>query len=222
MLAMVKRINGAFSFAIVLAITLLACALLAGCSSGEQKAEENPLSIEGAYHPLTGMDEPEYYAGTEDYEVAVTNSKANEANSDTKRVFVAVSLDADDKENLTVAKAQRMGAGDSVSTAKLVIDDTNTYNDYWALNNNSEFKQLYVSGLKELGYGDGTENVTLYGGSDDQYKAVFVFFVSNNDLENGETARLTWEDREAEFNLEDVKEVDSPLVMVKDLKNSDS
>lgn len=200
------------------AITMAFC--LTACGGGSQPAKDNPLSIEGVYHPLTGTDEPAYFAGTTDYDTAVANEKKSEAESDTKKLFVVINLDAPDKENITVAKGQRIGAGDIASTAKLSVDGTNEYKDNWALNNNSKFKQVYVSELKNLGYGDGTDNVTLYGGSGDTYKAVFVFSVSNNDLENGEVGHLSWDGYDVEFNMTDVKEVESPLAMVEELSSA--
>ena len=201
-------------FAMVAALTLC----LAGCGSNggtSQPAKESPFTVEEVYHSLTGTDEPEYYAGTSDYDIAKQNEKQNEANADTKHIFVAVNLEADDKENISITGVR---SGSQVwSGAELRIDDANTYNDNWSLNNTSKFKKIYVSKLDELGYGDGTNHKTLYGGSGDSYKAIFVFDISNNDFENGEVGHLSWNGYSADFNLSDVKEVESPLAMVEEL-----
>lgn len=208
-----RSARGLFAFLAFAALSLS----LFGCAGGgnTQATEENPFTVEGVYHSSTGMDEPENYAGTPDYDIAKQNEKQNEASADTKHLFVVVNLDADDKENISVTGVR---SGSQVwSGAELKIDDTNEYNDNWSLNNSSKFKEIYVSKLTELGYGDGTNHKTLYGGSDDSYKAIFVFNISNNDFENGEVGHLSWNDYSADFNLSDVKEVESPLVMVEEL-----
>lgn len=192
---------------------------LAGCGNQTQEQQkENPLSIQGVYHPLTGTSEPAYFgdAGSPKYEESLKNAKASEEAAKTKKVFVVIKVKADEHENKQIARGQKVG-GSSASTAKLVVDNANEYKDNWALNNSGKSYQVYVSQLSQLDYGDGTDSATLYGGSDDLYKAVFVFSVSNADFKKGEVGHLSWEGYEADFNMSDVKTVDTPLEMVNDL-----
>ncbi len=73
--------------------------------------------------------------------------------------------------------------------------------------------------LEQIGYHDGADSGELLGGSGETYKAVFLFWVSNNDFSNGETARLTWGDYRVDFSMADIREVGSPLDMVSELQN---
>lgn len=128
------------------------------------------------------------------------------------------SIAPDAKENKSVGGGKALSNGsDRVSGAELIIDGTNKYKDNWALNNSSRFKTIYTSKLSELGYKDGTLPSTLYGGSDEPYKLVSVFFVSNSDFENGKKATLEFGDYSLDFDMAEIKEVNSPLSMIDEL-----
>ena len=208
--------------------TLVCC--LFGCSSqpaehqGEEQNEaateetevaaeeqqDESVSLAGAFRPLTGMNEPLEYNGTAaEIEQARENLKSNVASDDEKMVFVAIQVAADDRENRTLGVVNGNMRGATVSAAELTVDDINTYGDIYGLNSRDYFETL-----EQLGYHDGADNGELLGGSGDTYGAIFLFSVSNNDLEQGTTAHLEWGDYSIDFNMSDIQEVDSPLAMI--------
>ena len=99
--------------------------------------------------------------------------------------------------------------GGTVSAAELTIDGVNTYDDNYGLNNRDYFETL-----EQLGYHDGADSGELLGGSGETYGAIFLFWISNNDYNVGETAHLEWGDYSVDFNMSDIQEVDSPLAML--------
>ena len=140
----------------------------------EQQSESSPLSLVGAFHPLT-----------------------------------------DDQENLAIGSPEMLSSGERVSGAELTVDGINTYNDSYSLN-----RKGYFSLLSDLGYHDGGNSDTLYAGTTEPYRAVFLFWIGNNDFENGGTAHLEWGDFGIDFNMSDVREVGSPLEMVNALQGA--
>ncbi|MFR8784348.1 hypothetical protein [Slackia sp.] len=212
----------------VAASAALACCLF-GCSSqpagqqeqqGDTVAEEeqqaNPLSFVGAFHPLTGMSEPTEFNGTpEQIEEGRANLIAQEGEDDEKVLFVMVRASADERENLNFGIVNGNMRGGIVSAAELTIDDVNTYSDNYGLNSKGYFETL-----EQLGYHDGAESGELLGGSGETYGAVFVFFISNNDYNVGETAHLEWGDYSVDFNMSDIQEVDSPVAMIDALETA--
>ena len=209
---------------------IIACGM-AGCSlqpaeqqgpdrqGAEQQSESSPLSLVGAFHPLTGASEPTEYnkgaATEEQIAVAADNATKNEANRDTKTVFVMVEVRPDDQENLAIGSPERLSSGERVSGAELTVDGINTYNDSYSLN-----RKGYFSLLSDLGYHGGGISDTLYAGTTEPYRAVFLFWIGNNDFENGGTAHLEWGDFGIDFNMSDVREVGSPLEMVNALQEA--
>lgn len=204
---------------------------MAGCSlqpaeqqgpdrqGAEQQSESSPLSLVGAFHPLTGASEPTEYnkgaATEEQIAVATDNATKNEANGDTKTVFVMVEVRPDDQENLAIGSPEMLSSGERASGAELTVDGINTYNDSYSLN-----RKGYFSLLSDLGYHDGGNSDTLYAGTTEPYRAVFLFWIGNNDFENGGTAHLEWGDFGIDFNMSDVREVGSPLEMVNALQEA--
>lgn len=212
----------------VAASAALACYLF-GCSSqpagqqeqqGDTVAEEeqqaNPLSFVGAFHPLTGMSEPTEFNGTpEQIEEGRANLIAREGENDKKVLFIMVRASADERENLKFGIVNGIMRGGTVSAAKLTIDDVNTYGDNYGVNSRD-----YFGTLEQLGYHDGADNGELLGGSCDTYGAVFLFFISNNDYNVGETAHLEWGDYSVDFDMADIQEVDSPVAMIDALETA--
>lgn len=177
----------------------------------ESAPEDNPLTIEAVYCVGTGTYEPSELAG--DYDEVKANMLAGEAERGKKSLFVIASIKADERENKRVAIGQNVG-GTIISGVKLNIDGINEYGDNWALN--ADMRD-YSAQLEDLGYGDGIDNKELLGGSGDVYKAVLWFDVNNADIEQGQTAHLNWDDYNAEFNIADIRFVDTPLDMVNEL-----
>lgn len=175
-----------------------------------------PLTLLGAFHPLTGTSEPtEFNSGLatpEEIVIGTENLKSDEQSSDTKTLFIFAEAKADGKKNLEVGASTPLSTGEWASDAKLTVDGTNEYNDNYTLN-----KRGYFQTLADMGFHDGATGGELYANSPDTYKAVFLFFVGNNDLENGEKAHLEWGDFELDINLSEVKEVNSPADMIADL-----
>lgn len=181
---------------LALALALSACSTDEG-STDEQSVEENPFVLIGAFHPSTGMSEPtEFY--TDDQE-GITNQLAEDESLDEKKVlFVAAEVTPDEKKNMNVGAA-----------AKLRIDDINEYSDNYPVN-----KRDYFDSPTSAGFHNGKLADEVLGGSDETYKVIFMFFVSNNDFENGETAHLEWGDFGLDFSMADVQEVETPNDMV--------
>lgn len=176
----------------------------------EEDPQANPLSLAGAFHPLTGSSEPMEFNGTpEQIEEGRANLIANEEAADKKILFVAVQASADDRENLNFGVVNGNMTGGTVSAAELTIDGVNTYDDNYGLNNRDYFETL-----EQLGYHDGADSGELLGGSGETYGAIFLFWISNNDYNVGETAHLEWGDYSVDFNMSDIQEVDSPLAMI--------
>ncbi len=173
----------------------------------------------GAFHPLTGANEPTEYnkgaATEEQVAVAADNATKNETDSDTKTVFVMVEVCPDDQENLAIGSSKKLSSGGFASGAELTVDGVNTYNDSYGAN-----RKDYFPLLSDLGYHDGGNLDTLYAGTTEPYRAVFLFWIGNNDFESGETAHLEWGDFGIDFNMSDVKEVGSPLEMVNALQGA--
>lgn len=192
---------------LALALALSACSTDEG-STDEQPVEENPFALIGAFHPSTGTSEPtEFY--TDDQE-GITNQLAETEALDEKKVlFVAAEVTPDEKKNMDVGAATQLTTGEFVSAAKLTIDGVNEYNDNYSLN-----ERDYFDNLEDAGFHDGALSDEVLGGSDEKYKVIFMFFVSNNDFENGETAHLKWGDFEFDFSMADVQEVDTPSDMI--------
>lgn len=212
---------GVAAFATSLALFMFGCGSQGGGSAeadGEaaQETQEpsNPVSVIGAYHPLTGLTEPtEFNSGLatpEEIEIGTVNAKDSESSDDTKKVFVAVEVQPDEKENIDVGSAVMMTTGEINSGAKLLVDDVNDYLDNYVLNDHRD----YFGRLLELGFHDGSHSDTVYAGADEPYKAIFLFFVGNNDYENGETGTIEWGDYTVEFPISDIQEVETPLDMV--------
>lgn len=207
----------------------LACCLL-GCSSQpaeQQEPQEEPAAQEeqeqssqatlvGAFHPLTGMNEPSEYTGTpEEIEQARANLVASEADDDEKTIFIALRVAADDRENIDLGVINGNMRGATVSAAELTVDGINSYGDIYGLNTRD-----YFDTLSRIGYHDGAESGELLGGSGDVYNAIFLFTISNNDYEKGTEAHLEWGDFSIDFSMSDIQEVDSPLAMVETLQNA--
>lgn len=174
------------------------------------------LNALGAFHPLTGMSEPtEFNSGQatpEEIATGTDNLKNGEQSSDTKTLFVFAEAKADEKKNLEVGASTSLSTGEWASDAKLTVDGTNEYSDNYTLN-----KRGYFQTLADMGFHDGATSGELYANSPDTYKAVFLFFIGNSDLENGKEAHLKWGDFELDFNLSEVKEVNSPTDMIANL-----
>lgn len=206
----------------VAASVALTCCLF-GCSSqpteqqgqqedtaAEEEQQTNPLSFVGAFHPLTGMSEPTEFNGTpEQIEEGRANLITQEEDDDEKVVFVMVRASADERENLNFGIVNGSMRGGTVSAAELTIDGVNTYGDNYGLNSRDYFETL-----EQLGYHDGADGGELLGGSGETYGAVFLFFISNNDYNVGETAHLEWGDYSVDFSMSDIQEVDSPITMI--------
>lgn len=175
--------------------------------------EQNPMSLIGAYHPLTGMSDPQDYSddpGT--IATAEHNLRESEADSDTKCIFVLAEVTPDDRENLKLQSENTVGGG-HISGAKLIVDDTDDYLDSYAGNKKDWFELL-----TELGYHNGKTSETIYAGSEETYKEAFMFFVGNNDLENGQAAHITWGDLSLDFEMSQIQEVATPREMVAQLQ----
>lgn len=200
-------------FPIAACVALICC--LVGCSS--QTQESTNFSVTGAYHALTGNSDPTDFGpglSQNEIEQGISNLKEGELNADTKKIFVVAELKADEKENIEVGDPTPLTTGEYVSDAKLIIDDANEYNDNYVLNKSNKG---YCEALNDLGYKGGEVTSTLYANSD-PYKVVFLFFVGNNDLENGTTAKLEWGDYQTEFSIADIQEVETPMDMVSALQ----
>lgn len=197
---------------VVAAIAALTCCLF-GCTLGHQNES---ATFVGAFHPLTGMNEPlEYGATSEDVEQARENLLSNEVGSDKKTIFVAVRVYADDEENKIVGIVDGTVKGATVADAELTVDDTNSYHDNYGLNDRGYFETL-----EQIGYHDGAKSCELLGGSGETYSAIFMFDISNHDFEEGETAHLEWGEYSVDFNMSDIQEVDSPIAMVDALRSA--
>ena len=185
-----------------------------GDAAQDVQEPSNPVSVIGAYHPLTGLTEPTDYnsslATPEEIEIGTVNAKDSESSDDTKKVFVAVEVQPDEKENIDVGSAVMMTTGELTSGAELLVDDVNEYSDNYVLNDHRD----YFGRLLELGFHDGSHSDTVYAGADEPYKAIFLFFIGNNDYENGETGTIEWGDYTVEFPISDIQEVETPLDMV--------
>lgn len=201
---------------------------LFGCSSqpsdeqsqqdgaAEESQRDQSVSLVGAFHTLTGMSEPTEFVGTaEEIEQVRTDLKTEEANDDEKTIFVAMRVAADDRENKNLGVINGNAGGALVSAGELSIDGINTYSDIYGLNSRD-----YFDTLEQLGYHDGAKPGELLGGSGETYSAIFLFKISNNDFENGQTAHLQWGDYNVDFNMSDIQEVDNPLAMVDVLQNA--
>jgi hypothetical protein len=180
-----------------------------GGETSSDQEKPSPISLIGAYHPLTGMSDPQDFSGdATTIATAEQNLRESETGSNTKCVFVLAEVTPDDKENLKLQSESTVG-GSHISGAKLIVDDTNDYLDSYAGNKKDWFELL-----TELGYHNGKTSETLYAGSEETYKEAFMFFVGNNDLENGQAARITWGDLSLDFEMSQIQEVATPREMV--------
>ena len=179
----------------------------AGTSSDQEKP--SPMSLIGAYHPLTGMSDPQDFSDDIDtIATAEQNLRESKASSNTKCIFVLAEVTPDGKENLKLQSEGTVG-GSHISGAKLAVDETNDYLDSYAGNKKDWFELL-----TELGFHNGKTSETLYAGQEETYKEAFMFFVGNNDLENGQAARITWGDLTLDFDMSQIQEVATPREMV--------
>lgn len=187
---------------------------------GASELDESPLALIGAFHSSTGLYEPREFAnGTatpEEIAQGTENLQQSEASNDTKTFFVAAELRADERENLDTGAVSSFNTGELHSAARLVIDDINEYNDCYDLNNTNK---VYAATLSELGYYDGTYTTTLYGGSEESVRVIFVFLIGNADYENGQQAHLEWGSFSADFPLTEIVEVESPNAIVEQLSS---
>lgn len=196
------------------AFASIGCALLLGltgcgntASDGRSVTSEETapklLEVTGVFHPSTGKDDPAAYSGI-DYDTIYQRLADSEKSDSKKTLFVAVKLNADANDNIEIP-IRVDGARNRISGAELTID-SNTYKDNWSYNKGGSQEGIATE-LGEAGYTDGTGGVTLSGGSDDSYKAIFMFWISNKDYESGGTAHLTWNDYETDVDLSSMQEV---------------
>lgn len=217
------------SFGVLTIVFLISIFALFGCSSNSEsnsnassdsesveveavQEEVNPIQIDGIYHTLTGINEPTAFS----YDAKNALIDAEEK-ADKKVLYVAVSVTPDERENIHVGSKNGNLSGGTVSDAKLVIDDINEYGDDFGLNKSGISGKTYYPQLLELGYHDGSDQDELLGGSEEPYRAIFLFFLSNADFEKGEVGYFTWGDFSTEIDMSTIKTVDTPLDMVADL-----
>ena len=200
---------------------------LPGCSDStgessedEERADDSPMFLVGAFHSSTGLSEPSEFnngnATPEEIATGTANLQENEKSANTKTIFVAVEVSADEKENRNVGAANAFSTGELHSAATLTVDDTNEYADCYDLN---DTYKVYAATLRDLGYYNGTHTTTLYGGSDDTARAIFAFLIGNNDFESGTDAHLEWGTFSLDFPLSEIVEVESPNDIVEQLSS---
>ena len=191
----------------------MTCMLTTGCSitvssKSSNESEKSPIALIGAYHPLTGMSDPQDLTSDADLLAeAEQNLREGEAGDDTKIIFVLAEVTPDTKKNL------ELHSNRSTTGATLTVDGTNSYNDCYGLNKRDWFELL-----TQLGFHNGTSSKTLYAGSSENYKQVFLFLVGKNDLENGKTANVKWDDLTLSFEISQIQEVATPRDMVAQLQ----
>ena len=188
----------------------MTCMLTTGCSitvssKSSNESEKSPITLIGAYHPLTGMSDPQDLASDADLLAeAEQNLREGEAGDDTKVIFVLAEVTPDTKKNIELHTTV-----DHTTGATLTVDGTNKYNDSYGLNKRDWFELL-----TQLGFHNGKSSETLYAGSNEAYKQVFMFFIGNNDLKNGKTASVKWDDLTLSFEMSQIQEVATPRDMV--------
>ena len=192
----------------------MTCMLTTGCSitvssKSSNESEKSPITLIGAYHPLTGMSDPQDLASDADLLAeAEQNLREGEAGDDTKVIFVLAEVTPDTKKNIELHTTV-----DHTTGATLTVDGTNKYNDSYGLNKRDWFELL-----TQLGFHNGKSSETLYAGSNEAYKQVFMFFIGNNDLKNGKTASVKWDDLTLSFEMSQIQEVATPRDMVAQLQ----
>ena len=192
----------------------MTCMLTTGCSitvssKSSNESEKSPITLIGAYHPLTGMSDPQDLASDADLLAeAEQNLREGEAGHDTKDIFVLAEVTPDTKKNIELHTTV-----DHTTGATLTVDGTNKYNDSYGLNKRDWFELL-----TQLGFHNGKSSETLYAGSNETYKQVFMFPIGNNDLKNGKTASVKWGDLTLSFEMSQIQEVATPRDMVAQLQ----
>ena len=192
----------------------MTCMLTTGCSitvssKSSNESEKSPITLIGAYHPLTGISDPQDLASDADLLAeAEQNLREGEAGHDTKDIFVLAEVTPDTKKNIELHTTVNHTTG-----ATLTVDGTNSYDDSYGLNKRDWFELL-----TQLGFHNGKSSETLYAGSNETYKQVFMFFIGNNDLENGKAASVKWGDLTLSFEISQIQEVATPRDMVAQLQ----
>ena len=192
----------------------MTCMLTTGCSitvssKSSNESEKSPITLIGAYHPLTGISDPQDLASDADLLAeAEQNLREGEAGHDTKDIFVLAEVTPDTKKNIELQTTVHHTTG-----ATLTVDGTNSYDDSYGLNKRDWFELL-----TQLGFHNGKSSETLYAGSNETYKQVFMFFIGNNDLENGKAASVKWGDLTLSFEISQIQEVATPRDMVAQLQ----
>ena len=206
----------------------MTCMLTTGCSitvesksssesPSSNESEKSPITLIGAYHPLTGINEPQGDSSDAD-SVAEEEQRLREyeANNDTKHIFVLVEVTPDAKKNIELS-----------SWVELSVDKTNSYEDWYGKISNAlkspnarKIDQEWHDSLTQLGFSDGTSTSTktLYAGSSETYKRTFLFSVGKNDLENGKTANIEWGTLTLNFDMSQIQDVATPKAMVAQLQ----
>lgn len=194
----------------------MTCMLTTGCSitvssKSSNESEKSPITLIGAYHPLTGQYDPQDSL-TDPEKIAYQEQvqRESEAQRDVKTVFILAEVTPDAKINI---KLRHVG---NTTGAELTVDKSNTYtDDYGEKWNNRKWHTL----LTQLGFHTGGgSDTTLYAGSNEAYKQVFMFVIGNNDLKNGETAKIEWGDLTLSFEMSQIQEVATPRDMVAQLQ----
>ena len=194
----------------------MTCMLTTGCSitverKSNNESEKSPIALIGAYHPLTGRNDPQDSL-TDPEKIAYQEQvqRESEAERDVKAVFILAEVTPDSKKNI---KLRNVG---KTTAAELTVDGANTYSDdYGEKWNDSKWHTL----LTQLGFHTGGGgDTTLYAGSSETYKQVFMFLIGNNDLENGKTANVKWGDLTLSFEISQIQEIATPRDMVAQLQ----
>lgn len=199
-----SRMKDKLGKAIVFCVAALLTACISGCSAGESNVE-----LIGAFHPQTGVNDPADIVGDgpadtkEWYDTYVSTEKE----SDTYSIFVVVEVKADDKENFSVGNG---------SPAKLVVDDTNEYPNIYRSDIYGEKMVIgqYRDKLDSMGIESDDVETDLMGGSGKTRRGIFCFCISPADYRDGKVAHLDWDSVSLDFDLKEIREVDTPSDMV--------
>lgn len=194
----------------------MTCMLTTGCSitvssKSSNESEKSSITLIGAYHPLTGQYDPQDSL-TDPEQIAYQEQvqREREAQGNVKTVFILAEVTPDAKKNIKLRNAG------NTTSAELTVDKSNTYtDDYGEKWNNRKWHTL----LTQLGFHTGGgSDTTLYAGSNETYKQVFMFVIGNNDLENGKTASVKWGDFTLNFDMSQIQDVATPKAMVAQLQ----
>lgn len=197
--------KGKLGKAIVFCTAALLTACISGCSAGESN-----VKLIGAFHPETGVYDPEDVIFSDDQakikEMHDRYAKSEEE-SGTYSVFVVIEVAADDKGNISVGNH---------NMPELVVDGANEYND---IISDARIREKNVSGkykeqLSDMGVKDADVRTELMAGSGETRRAIFCFCISPADYKDGKTAHLEWDDVSFDFDLKEIQEIGEPSDMI--------